>query len=111
MCRRKAGAPEPVKFLGHGIVDNVSRSVTLSSFVSTAAEISEATLGLYHSMAVPAEQVKGVGIVVSKLDSSSASAAAAPRYQAPAKAVAGALFLNSPRRVRYLPWLVIIILF
>lgn len=37
--RRQEGAPQPAKFMGHGPCDNLSRSVTLSSFVETAAEI------------------------------------------------------------------------
>ena len=88
-CRRKAGAPEPKKFLGHGIVDNVSRSTTLSLFVSAAADIAAAVKDLFTMLAVPYDQVRGVGIVVSKLDTSAASASAVPRAPAPGKAAAG----------------------
>lgn len=38
--RRQSGAPEPVKFLGMGICDNLSRSVTLARFIDQAVEIS-----------------------------------------------------------------------
>jgi hypothetical protein len=31
--RRQAGAPEPAKFLGHGVCDNISRSITLGSYI------------------------------------------------------------------------------
>ena len=33
--RRKEGAPEPSKFLGHGICDSLSRSLTLSRFIDS----------------------------------------------------------------------------
>lgn len=30
--RRQAGAPEPLKFMGHGPCDNISRTITTASF-------------------------------------------------------------------------------
>lgn len=77
--RQKHGAPTPKKFLGHGIVDNVSRSITLAQFVTSSSEIASAAKSLFSSMAVPAERCRGVGIVVSRLDSAPGSAAANPK--------------------------------
>lgn len=37
--RRQAGAPEPMKFMGCGDCDSLSRSVTLGNFVDDAARI------------------------------------------------------------------------
>jgi hypothetical protein len=65
--RRQQGAPEPAKFLGHGVCDNISRSVTLAGFVSTAAEVCEQAAQLLHALAVPPEEIRGLGITVSHI--------------------------------------------
>ena len=70
-------------------MDNVSRSVTLPNFTCAARDIADACLGLFRNLAVPADQVKGVGIVVSRLDTCAASCAAPPRSACPAKGAAG----------------------
>lgn len=62
--RRQAGAPEPAKFLGHGHCDNVSRSVTLGSFVGSADELAEHAALLLHALAVPPQELRGLGITV-----------------------------------------------
>lgn len=64
MKRRQAGAPEPAKFLGHGICDNASRSVTLARHLAGAADIAEQAGALLAAMAIPAGEVRGLGIQV-----------------------------------------------
>ena len=64
LMRRKAGAPEPPKFLGHGICDNMSRSVTLPRFVGGAAEIAAAAQELLRALRVPPPDIRGVGLQV-----------------------------------------------
>ncbi|KAF8057676.1 REV1 [Scenedesmus sp. PABB004] len=83
--RRQAGAPEPAKFLGHGVCDNLSRSVTLGRFVAGAGELYDQAAGLLAAMRIPAPEIRGVGITVSKLDSDAASLSARPSGPAPAK--------------------------
>jgi DNA repair protein REV1 len=63
--RRQMNAPEPLKHLGHGPCDNLSRSVTLGSFVSSAGELYASAALLLRGMGVPSEQIRGLGITVS----------------------------------------------
>uniref|UniRef100_A0A383W0I0 DNA polymerase kappa n=1 Tax=Tetradesmus obliquus TaxID=3088 RepID=A0A383W0I0_TETOB len=83
--RRQTNAPEPVKFLGHGACDNLSRSVTLGAFVRSAAELYASAVLLLRGMGVPSEEVRGMGITVSRLEGEAASHAAKPSGPAPAK--------------------------
>lgn len=76
-------------------MDNISRSVTLPSFISTGADIASAARTLLAALAVPANEVRGVGIVISKLHTAPESAAAAPRPLSPARAAAGVPFAGS----------------
>lgn len=62
--RRQAGAPAPWKMLGHGPCDNLSRSVTLGAFTDSQADILRETRVLLAALAVPAEDVRGIGITV-----------------------------------------------
>ncbi|EFJ42568.1 hypothetical protein VOLCADRAFT_97374 [Volvox carteri f. nagariensis] len=82
--RRQAGAPEPAKFMGHGACDNISRSVTMSRFTAEAGDLRAAAVGLLRALAIPPEELRGLGITVCKLDNDPASATT--RASAPAAA-------------------------
>jgi DNA repair protein REV1 len=62
--RRQAGAPEPRKFLGHGICDSASRSVTCGRWLGSAEEVAREAAGLLSAMGIPAEELRGLGITV-----------------------------------------------
>lgn len=62
--RRKEGAPEPSKFMGHGICDNLSRSLTLSRFVDSASDIAAEAQGLMRALRIPPGDMRGIGITV-----------------------------------------------
>lgn len=62
--RRKAGAPEATKFLGHGICDNISRSVTLPRFTAAAADVAREAKNMLRALKVPFDQIRGIGIAV-----------------------------------------------
>eukprot|EP00198_Chlamydomonas_reinhardtii_P004670 XP_001694006.1 deoxycytidyl transferase [Chlamydomonas reinhardtii] len=87
--RRLAGAPEPAKFMGHGACDNISRSMTLGRFTDDAADLRREAVALLRALAVPAAELRGLGLTVSRLDSDPAahtsrpSAPAAAKLQAP----------------------------
>eukprot|EP00892_Ulva_mutabilis_P005096 jgi/Ulvmu1/2959/UM149_0042.1 len=67
--RRKANAPvDPPKFLGHGLCDNFSKSVSLGAAVASAEAVFAAAWELLAALAVPPHEVRGVGISVAKLD-------------------------------------------
>jgi DNA repair protein REV1 len=82
--RRAAGTEDlpPHKFLGHGICDNLSRSVTLARAVWRADDIAREALGLLAALSVPPRDIRGVGVALSKLE---------PRSGAGGGAVAGTL--------------------
>ncbi|KAK9844061.1 hypothetical protein WJX81_003182 [Elliptochloris bilobata] len=100
--RRKAGAPEPRKFLGHGICDNLSRSVTLPRFTDSAKELGREGRALLRAVGVPARDIRGVGLTMAKLDSDPASGAARPTNAKPAKLAAPPPSAYNPREPH--PW-------
>lgn len=70
--RRKADAPlDPPKFLGHGLCDNFSKSVSLGSSVCSSEAVFAAARQLFTALAVPPAEVRGVGISIAKLDGQS----------------------------------------
>ncbi|XP_036735952.2 DNA repair protein REV1 isoform X2 [Manis pentadactyla] len=65
---RKPGAPvETAKFGGHGICDNIARSVTLDQATDSAKIIGKATLNMFHMMKLNISDMRGVGIQVNQL--------------------------------------------
>lgn len=67
--RRQKNAPEPGKFLGHGICDTITRSVTVARFVRSADAIHEAAWKVHVALEIPPTEVRGVGITVTRLSS------------------------------------------
>ena len=72
--RRKAGAPEPPKFMGHGSCDNLSRSITLPHFTAAEKEVATAARSLLRVLRVPAAEIRGIGIAVGASACTAASA-------------------------------------
>ncbi|XP_012411364.1 DNA repair protein REV1 isoform X2 [Trichechus manatus latirostris] len=65
---RKPGAPlEPAKFGGHGICDNINRTVTLDQATDSAKIIGKAVLNMFHTMKLNISDMRGVGIHVNLL--------------------------------------------
>ncbi|KAM6179428.1 DNA repair protein REV1 isoform 2-T2 [Erethizon dorsatum] len=65
---RKSGAPvETAKFGGHGICDNIARTVTLDQATDSAKIIGKATLNMFHTMKLNISDMRGVGIQVNQL--------------------------------------------
>lgn len=65
---RKPGAPvETAKFGGHGICDNIARTVTLDQATDSAKVIGKATLNMFHMMKLNISDMRGVGIQVNQL--------------------------------------------
>uniref|UniRef100_A0A8D2CYM8 DNA repair protein REV1 n=1 Tax=Sciurus vulgaris TaxID=55149 RepID=A0A8D2CYM8_SCIVU len=65
---RKPGAPvETAKFGGHGICDNIARTVTLDHATDSAKIIGKATLNMFHTMKLNISDMRGVGIQVNQL--------------------------------------------
>lgn len=74
--QRKNGAQAPPKFLGHGSCHNLSKSIDIPGSGATRDPVIMKNLGmtLYHEMAVELHDVRGMGIVISKLTEESESA-------------------------------------
>ena len=65
---RRPGAPEPAKYMGHGICDSVSRSVALATATADAGALATAATALLSALAPRAVDLRGAGLVVSKLE-------------------------------------------
>jgi hypothetical protein len=69
--QRKAGAPPPPKFLGHGSCHNLSKSCDTPNCTATSdhAVISKCCMEMFSELAVNPDEIRGMGIVVSRLPS------------------------------------------
>lgn len=67
--QRKQGARPPPKFLGHGSCHNLSKSAETSGSIPTkeSSVIFRIALKLLEQLNVPTDDIRGMGIVVSKL--------------------------------------------
>uniref|UniRef100_A0A8C7GZH0 DNA repair protein REV1 n=1 Tax=Oncorhynchus kisutch TaxID=8019 RepID=A0A8C7GZH0_ONCKI len=72
---RKVGAPvEPSKYGGHGICDNLARSVTLAQSTDSGQLIASEVIKLFHSMRLEVQDLRGVGLQVQLLDGAHSAA-------------------------------------
>jgi len=73
--QRKQGAKPPPKFLGHGSCHNLSKSADTTGSISTedSSVISRIALDLLEQLNVPVDDIRGMGIVVSKLTNDNTS--------------------------------------
>jgi DNA repair protein REV1 len=58
---------EPVKYMGHGVCNNLSRSVVLASATDSCSVISQESLKLLKQLKVTVQDIRGMGIQISKL--------------------------------------------
>uniref|UniRef100_UPI0037E7D015 DNA repair protein REV1 isoform X2 n=1 Tax=Semicossyphus pulcher TaxID=241346 RepID=UPI0037E7D015 len=66
---RKVGAPlEPSKYGGHGICDNLAKTVMLAHSTDSGELIAAAVIKLFHAMKLQVMDLRGVGIQVQLLD-------------------------------------------
>ncbi|KAL6766193.1 REV1 [Auxenochlorella protothecoides x Auxenochlorella symbiontica] len=66
--KRKEGIYNPVKFMGHGICDNLSRTHTFHRPAHSAATIHRAACDMLTSLRVPHADIRGIGLGMSKLE-------------------------------------------
>ena len=81
LLRAVANAPERLMkgSVGHGVCDHLTRSATLSGATDAARTIAREATRLLADLDVPADQIRGVGVQISRLDSDPAAAARGPR--------------------------------
>lgn len=66
---RKMGAPlESAKYGGHGICDNLAKTVMLTQSTDSGQLIAAAVIKLFHSMNLQVQDLRGVGIQVQLLE-------------------------------------------
>ncbi|CAN9497523.1 unnamed protein product [Ophioblennius macclurei] len=66
---RKIGAPlEPAKYGGHGICDNLAKTVMLAQSTDSGQQIAAAAIKLFHAMKLQVQDLRGVGIQVQGLE-------------------------------------------
>lgn len=65
IMRRKANAPEPPKFMGHGSCDNFTRSKTLARYTDAPADLAREGKDMLLAMRLDATQIRGIGLNVS----------------------------------------------
>ncbi|XP_053379296.1 DNA repair protein REV1-like [Mercenaria mercenaria] len=69
MVRREDAPKQTSKFMGHGICNNFSKSVTLPMATDDSRIVAKETIGLLRSHKVDAGDLRGIGIQVQKLES------------------------------------------
>ncbi|KAK6617005.1 hypothetical protein RUM44_005362 [Polyplax serrata] len=68
MFRARAAPIETAKYLGHGACDVASRSVSLNFATCDVSVISKHVLALYRQLNIPANELRGIGIGITKLE-------------------------------------------
>lgn len=72
--KKKSGAKPPPKFLGHGSCHNLSKSVDLGKPTVDENLLSQAATHLLGQLKVKASEIRGMGMVLSKLDTAEITA-------------------------------------
>lgn len=68
---RAAGAPvETAKFMGHGLCDNLTKTINLTEYTNSLEIIKKEVLELVKNMNVKPEDMRGISIQMSKLQNS-----------------------------------------
>ncbi|XP_034949485.1 DNA repair protein REV1 [Chelonus insularis] len=68
MVRAKNAPKDPAKFMGHGICDNFTKSKNLLVAVDDEIVITREALSLWEQMQQPADDIRGIGIQISRLE-------------------------------------------
>ncbi|XP_053952642.1 DNA repair protein Rev1 [Anastrepha ludens] len=68
LVRAKDAPLEAAKFMGHGVCDNITKSVSLSEFTCDVDVITRTVLTTMKALAVPPNELRGIGIQLSKLN-------------------------------------------
>lgn len=68
MVRAKEAPVETSKFMGHGVCDHITKSVSLSEFTNDLESITRCILATMKALNLPPNELRGIGIQLSKLD-------------------------------------------
>lgn len=70
MVRAQDAPVETAKFMGHGFCDNVTKSTTLSTYTNDLTLITKTVFNIKNMLNVPPQELRGIGIQISKLSTS-----------------------------------------
>lgn len=73
MVRAPDAPVETSKFMGHGVCDNQTKSVSLSEFTCDLEVITRTVLTTMRSLNIPPHELRGIGIQITKLNEEVAS--------------------------------------
>uniref|UniRef100_A0A1A9WC86 DNA repair protein REV1 n=1 Tax=Glossina brevipalpis TaxID=37001 RepID=A0A1A9WC86_9MUSC len=73
MIRAKDAPLETSKFMGHGVCDHITKSVHLSAFTDDLEIIMRTALTIMKSLNLPPNELRGIGIQLTKLDEPNAA--------------------------------------
>ncbi|GBL80967.1 DNA repair protein REV1 [Araneus ventricosus] len=68
MVRKRDAPVETAKFMGHGVCDNLSHSISLKSATDSSQVISKECCAIARSLKIKPQDYRGVGIQISKLE-------------------------------------------
>uniref|UniRef100_A0A0A1WDT0 DNA repair protein REV1 n=1 Tax=Zeugodacus cucurbitae TaxID=28588 RepID=A0A0A1WDT0_ZEUCU len=68
MVRAKDAPLEAAKFMGHGVCDHVTKSVSLSDYTCDVEVITRTAIATMKALAIPPNELRGIGIQLSKLN-------------------------------------------
>uniref|UniRef100_A0A1I8PNV4 DNA repair protein REV1 n=1 Tax=Stomoxys calcitrans TaxID=35570 RepID=A0A1I8PNV4_STOCA len=68
MVRAEEAPVETSKFMGHGVCDHITKSVSLPEFSNDLEIITKHILNTMKALALPPHELRGIGIQLSKLD-------------------------------------------
>ncbi|XP_050337109.1 DNA repair protein Rev1 [Bactrocera neohumeralis] len=68
MVRAKDAPLEAAKFMGHGVCDHVTKSVSLSDYTSDVEVIIRTVIATMKALTIPPNELRGIGIQLSKLN-------------------------------------------
>ena len=90
--------------IGHGVCDHLTRSSTVSLSVDDAPSLAREAVRLLADLNVPADQIRGAGVQVTRLDSDPASHQPGGAFRAFKSAPAGPRSDWTDRASRYAGW-------
>lgn len=68
MVRAKDAPLEAAKFMGHGVCDHITKSVSLSDYTSDVEVITRTIIATMKALTIPPNELRGIGIQLSKLN-------------------------------------------
>lgn len=68
MVRAHDAPVETSKFMGHGVCDNQTKSVSLTEYTSDLNVITRTVLSIMKSLNIPPHELRGIGIQITKLN-------------------------------------------